>query len=143
MHRWTQAAGIVAWAALASNAHPADATAVATGHAGVTHAPHGRMPDGAPVDALHPHERERHVEVRAITYGSLRWSRCGRPTARAGWTTWCWGSTRSRATRKSGSHMGSVIRRYGNRIANATVHARREDVRAGGPPTAPTTSTAA
>jgi aldose 1-epimerase len=117
MHRWTQAAGIVAWAALASNAHPADATAVATGHAGVTHAPYGRMPDGAPVD-VYTLTNASGMEVRAITYGAFVVS-LRTPDRQGRLDDVVLGFDTLEGYLKSGSHMGSVIGRYGNRIANA------------------------
>jgi aldose 1-epimerase len=117
MHRWTQATGIVALATLAAPAHPADATAVATRQASVTRAPYGRTPDGAPVE-VYTLTNAGGLEVRAITYGayvvSLR-----TPDRQGRLDDVVLGFDTLEGYLASGSHMGSVIGRYGNRIAGA------------------------
>jgi aldose 1-epimerase len=117
MHRWTQAAGIVALAALASPAHAADATAAAVRRASVTRAPYGRMPDGAAVD-VYTLTNANGMEVRAITYGAFVVS-LRVPDRQGQLDDVVLGFDTLEGYLKSGSHMGSVIGRYGNRIANA------------------------
>ena len=89
----------------------------ATRAAQVTRAAYGRMPDGKPVD-VYTLTNASGMEVRAITYGAFIVSlRTPDRTGKADDVVLGFDSLEGYL--KSGSHMGSVVGRYGNRIANA------------------------
>jgi aldose 1-epimerase len=104
-------AGVLAGGA-ASGAEP---MAPAAGHAGVTRAPFGKLPDGTAVEAFTL--RNAHgVEVRAITYGAIITSL--RVPDRAGrFDDVVLGHDTLAGYVEKPAYFGAVVGRYGNRIA--------------------------
>lgn len=117
MTRWTLALGTLVMTTLAPAATTADSPAAAVRTPSVSRAPYGRTPDGAAVDVFTLTNRNG-VEVRAITYGAFVVSL--RTPDRAGkLDDVVLGFDNLEGYLASGSHMGSVVGRYGNRIAKA------------------------
>jgi aldose 1-epimerase len=102
-------------AALAAAPQPA-APATAARPA-VSRAPYGRTPEGASVD-VYTLTNANGLEVRAITYGAYVVS-LKVPDRQGRLDDVVLGFDTLDGYLKSGSHMGSVVGRYGNRIANA------------------------
>src|SRR6266511_5182195 len=82
----------------------------------VTHAPFGTMPDGAAVD-VYIIRNAHGIEVRAMTYGAAIIS-VRTPDRRDGFDDIVLGFDRFDDYLTKARYFGSVVGRYGNRIAN-------------------------